>query len=108
RRVRFPSLPPYQHAKTPPTPSTGGTVMRSIITALVLALSATAAQAKLELRDVQASHGQFGPERKSAEYVAGDQVYFRYTAAGVRTDEQGRVRAQLRLTGTNPTRRASG
>src|SRR4029079_8897292 len=52
------------------------------------------------IRDVQAAHGQFGPERKSAEYVAGDQVYFRYTVAGVRTDDEGRVRADivLRLT----------
>jgi hypothetical protein len=71
--------------------------MRLVATALALAVSATAAQAKLELRDVQASHGQFGPVRKSNEYVAGDQVYFRYTAAGVRTDDAGRVRAELRM-----------
>jgi hypothetical protein len=68
-----------------------------IAATLALTLSAAAAQAKLEIRDIQAAHGQFGPERKSIEYLAGDQVYFRYTVAGVRTDDEGRVRADIVL-----------
>jgi hypothetical protein len=79
-----------------PIPNTGDTFMR-FLAVLALTLSGSVAQAKLELRDVQASHGQFGPVRKSNEYVAGDQVYFRYSAAGVRTDDAGRVRGELRM-----------
>lgn len=71
--------------------------MRSIVATLALALSAAAAEAKLEIRDIQAAHGQLGPARPSAEYVAGDQIYFRYTVAGLRTDAEGRVRADLVL-----------
>jgi hypothetical protein len=70
--------------------------MRAFI-AVVLAATPAVAEAKLEIRDVQASHGQFGPVRTAAEYVAGDQVYFRYTAAGVRADDDGRVRAEIRM-----------
>jgi hypothetical protein len=74
--------------------------MRYVI-ALVLAALPTAAYAKLEIRDIQASHGQLGPERKSNEYISGDQVYFRYTIAGIRTDADGRVRGELRIAVTD-------
>jgi hypothetical protein len=56
------------------------------------------AEAKFEIRDAQASHGLLGPERKSNRYVSGDQVYVRYTIAGLRTDADGRARLELRLT----------
>ncbi|HSQ54187.1 MAG TPA: hypothetical protein VLM40_00460 [Gemmata sp.] len=74
--------------------------MRLLVSVLAITLSAAVAEAKLEVREIQAAHGQFGPERKSADYVAGDQVYFRYTLSGVRTDDEGRVKAEivLRLT----------
>jgi hypothetical protein len=75
--------------------------VRLLVATLALTLSAAAAEAKLEIRDIQAAHGQFGPVRKSAEYLAGDQVYFRYTAAGLRTDDEGRVRADIVLKLTN-------
>jgi hypothetical protein len=71
--------------------------VRLFVATLALTLSAASAEAKLEIRDVQAAHGQFGPERNSAEYVAGDQVYFRYTVTGVRTDDEGHVRADIVL-----------
>ena len=65
---------------------------------LLAVTSATnVAEAKLEIRDVQASHGSLGPVRKSARYVSGDQVFVRYTIAGVLTDADGRVRLELRL-----------
>jgi hypothetical protein len=69
-----------------------------LVAALCLLAGPSLAQAKLEIRDVQTSHGQLGPERKSNEYIAGDQVYFRYTVAGFRLDEEGRIRGELRLT----------
>jgi hypothetical protein len=72
--------------------------MRFFAAALLAALPAAAASAKLEIRDVQASYGQLGPERKSADYFAGDEVYFRYTVTGVRTDAEGRLRGELHMT----------
>ena len=67
------------------------------VAALVLLTLPSLAQAKLEIRDVQASHGQLGPERKSNAYVAGDQVYFRYTVAGFRLDDNGRLQGELHV-----------
>jgi hypothetical protein len=75
--------------------------MRTLAALAFLALPA-AAQAKLEIRDVQASHGQLGPERKSNEYVAGDEVFFRFTLAGVLTDADGRMRCEMKLTVIDP------
>ena len=71
--------------------------MRLFVATLALTISAATAEAKLEIRDIQAAHGLLGPERKSSEYVAGDQVYFRYNVAGVRTDDEGHVRVDLAL-----------
>lgn len=70
--------------------------MRLVATLVFLTLPSFA-QAKLEIRDVQASHGQLGPERKSNDYVQGDQVYYRFTMAGVRTDADGRTRAEMKI-----------
>ncbi len=69
--------------------------------AVLLAASPVVAEAKFEIRDVRAVHGMLGPERKSPEYVTGDQVYVRYTLAGFRTDADGRLRIELRLTVTD-------
>jgi hypothetical protein len=74
--------------------------MRAFI-AVLLAATPSVAEAKLEVRDVQASHGSLGPERTSNEYVAGDQVFIRYTLAGVRADADGRTRCEMRMTVTD-------
>src|SRR5262245_27203459 len=78
----------------------GVTIMRPVLAVLLLAVPSVAT-AKVEIRDIQASHGQLGPERKSTEYISGDQVFFRLTLAGVRTDADGRMRSEMRLTVTD-------
>jgi hypothetical protein len=70
--------------------------MRTLAILALIALPAVA-NAKLEIRDMQASQGQLGPERKSNEYVVGDQVYYRFTISGVRTDADGRTRAEMKI-----------
>jgi hypothetical protein len=75
--------------------------MRTLAAVMFALLCAASAQAKLDIRDIQASHGSLGPERKSADYVAGDQVFFRYMVVGIRTDDDGRMRGELRLTVTD-------
>jgi len=64
----------------------------------MLLLLTDRAGAKVELRDVQAAQGPLGVERKSAEYVAGDEVFYRFAIAGAQTDSNGRLRGELRLT----------
>jgi hypothetical protein len=71
--------------------------MRPLLAVLVTALAAGTAPAKLELRDIQASHGQLGPQRKSDDYVLGDEVYYRYTIAGVKPDADGRLAVEIHL-----------
>ncbi len=75
--------------------------MRPLAVATLALLCVAPVQAKIEIRDVQASLGSLGPERQSAEYVAGDEVFFRFTLAGVRADEDGWTRAELRMTVTD-------
>jgi len=63
--------------------------------AAVLFLAANAAQAKLEIKEIKAVQGMYGPERKSLDVLPGDEVFFRFTIAGVRTDEDGKVSCVL-------------
>ncbi len=65
--------------------------------AAAMMVSGTAAHAGLEIRDVQASHGRFGPER-TAEFYPSDEVFFRYLITGVKADGEGRVAGELNLT----------
>jgi hypothetical protein len=75
--------------------------MRFLLAVWLLPVIAVAAPAKPDLRDIQAAHGLLGPERKSNEYVAGDEVYYRFTIKGAQTDAEGRLRGELRLTLTD-------
>ena len=58
--------------------------MRLALVTLLLIGSLTPAFAKLQIKDVQASHGQLGPERKDLDYVRGDELYVRFTVVGLR------------------------
>ncbi len=60
-------------------------------------MAAAPAAAQLEIRDIKAAYGPLGPERTSLAVVPGDEVVFRYTIAGIRTDEAGSARGELRL-----------
>lgn len=71
--------------------------MRTLTAVAFLMCLAGRAPAKLELLDVQATHGPLGTERKSSEYVAGDEVYYRFAIAGAQVDDNGRLRGELRL-----------
>jgi hypothetical protein len=75
--------------------------MRYLLALWLLPVISVLAHAKPEIRDIQAAHGLLGPERKSNEYVAGDEVYYRFTIRGARTDADGRLRGELRLTLTD-------
>jgi hypothetical protein len=65
-------------------------------------LAAAPAAAQLEIRDIKAAYGPLGPERTSLAVVPGDEVVFRYMIAGIRTDEAGRARGELRMRLTGP------
>jgi hypothetical protein len=75
--------------------------MRLGFACFAFVLATQAAVAMPEMRDVSAAHGQLGPERKSAEYVRGDEVFIRFTTTGLRTDKDGRVRVELEIANLN-------
>lgn len=65
---------------------------------LLTLLTSPAAWAKIEIRDITATYTALGPERPaSLEIVPGDEVFFRYTIVGVRTDATGSAQGELRL-----------
>jgi hypothetical protein len=68
---------------------------RIFLAAAVLLLAVHAAQAKLEIKDIKAVQGMYGPERKSLDVLPGDEVFFRFTINGVKTDEDGKVHCLL-------------
>jgi hypothetical protein len=70
--------------------------MRTLVTAaVVLLLGATAAHAKLEIKDIKAVHGMYGPERKDLDVLPGDELFFRFTIDGVEVDAEGKVNCLL-------------
>jgi hypothetical protein len=75
--------------------------MRIGFVALVAALAAGPAIAKPKIENIQASHGQLGPERKSLEYLRGDEVYIRFTVSGFTTDADGRMNGEMTLNVTD-------
>jgi hypothetical protein len=58
---------------------------------VVLLLSFTAAQAKLELQNVQAAYSPFWPERKTLDYYSQDMVVFRFLLKGAHANADGNL-----------------
>lgn len=71
--------------------------MRVAIAILLAALAVGPAVAKPEIKAIQASHGQLGPEREKPEYLLGDEVYVRFVVAGFTTDPDGRLAGELTM-----------
>jgi hypothetical protein len=51
--------------------------------------------AKVEIKNVQASHGPYGPERTSLEIYPLDELFFRFQVTGVKTDPDGKIDGEL-------------
>jgi hypothetical protein len=64
---------------------------RTGLAVVLLLFAATAARAELTLRNIQASFGPLGPERKSVDYFPHDEVFYRYCITGLQTDRQGDI-----------------
>jgi hypothetical protein len=72
--------------------------MRKFAVAVAMLLvGAGLAPAKFEIKDVKAVLGLYGPERKDLNVLPGDEVFFRFTLAGVQRDDQGRINCLLTL-----------
>ncbi len=65
--------------------------MKPIIASLFLLVLSANAYAALEIREFQASHGSYGPKRENLNVFANEEVFFRYTVTGVRTDKHGNL-----------------
>jgi len=70
--------------------------------AVALLVLVTPARAELEIRDITPTYGPLGPARTSLAVPAGDELFFRYTIAGVRADDAGRADGELRVQVTGP------
>ena len=75
--------------------------MRISIAILLAALAAGPAFAKPEIKAIQASHGQLGPERKNLDCLRGDELYLRFTVHGFTADPDGRLVGELAMTVTD-------
>jgi len=64
------------------------------LAAAILVLSATTAQAKLEIENIQSAYGPMLPERKALEFYPQDLIFFRYMVTGAKVDERGQVDAE--------------
>jgi hypothetical protein len=64
---------------------------RHFLAALVLAITATAAQAKVDITNIQSAYGPLMPERKVLEFYPQDLIYFRYMVTGAQVNSRGEV-----------------
>jgi hypothetical protein len=76
--------------------------MRCFLLVTAALLSAATAHAKLEICDVEACEGRFGPARKSLGYVPGDSVQFRFVLAGLDVDRDGRITGDMTISLLGP------
>lgn len=75
--------------------------MRLALAILLTVFAAGSTLAKPEIKDIQASHGQLGPERKSLDFLRGDELYLRFTVAGFTTDPDGRLVGEITMSVTD-------
>jgi hypothetical protein len=64
---------------------------RIVFAALLLALAASPALAKLEIEKVEACYGRLGPVRKSLDIYPYDEIGFRFNVTGAKADDEGAV-----------------
>jgi len=55
------------------------------------------AQAKLQIENVQACYGPFGPERKAFELYPFDNLFIRFTVTGLKTDAAGKADTTVKV-----------
>lgn len=73
---------------------------------LLVLLAPLPAFAKLEIRNVQPSHGPLGPARASDDVYPLDEYGVRYQVAGIKPDKDGKADLELTVKLTNPEGRA--
>src|SRR5215472_13655046 len=73
---------------------------------VVMLLAAVPAFARLEIRNVQPSHGPVGPARASDDVYPLDEYGVRYQVAGIKPDKDGKADLELTVKLTNAEGRA--
>src|SRR5260370_1142617 len=66
-------------------------MVRAWLAAVVLMFSAASAQAKLEIENIQACYGPYGPERESLDVYPFDELTFRFKVNGIQVDAERNV-----------------
>jgi hypothetical protein len=72
-------------------------MLRMLFGTIIAFGAASPALAQVAIKNIQARHGQFGPERASLDLYPGDEVVFTYTIEGVKTDPAGTVACDFEL-----------
>lgn len=75
--------------------------MRRLVIAICLLLPLTAF-GKLEIKNVQPSHGLLGPARESDDVYPLDEYFVRYQVAGIKPDSEGRADLEVHAVLLNP------
>lgn len=76
--------------------------MLRLASILWLGMMASPLFAELKISNLQVRSYKFGPERPSLEIVPGDEVIFRFLVSGVKTDETGKMDAEIIQKITDP------
>lgn len=75
-------------------------MIRFSLTLFSLLLLQQGGFAKFEVKNLEASHGPYGPARTSLEVMPQDEIFFRFQLVGLKTDPDGKtaVEETIRLT----------
>jgi hypothetical protein len=76
--------------------------MRNGIAGVLSLLITGTAASNFEVKDVQSTHGQFGPARKNEAYLPGDELYYGFTVAGAKLDKTSQINVEMSWKVTGP------
>jgi hypothetical protein len=77
-------------------------MFRTLLAAAVLFCTTALSPAKIQIENIQACYGPFGPERKSMELFPFDNLFVRFTVTGLKTDSTGKVDAAVKFKLADP------
>jgi hypothetical protein len=81
---------------------------RTWLAAAVLLGTTASTQAKIQIENIQASYGPYGPERKSMELYPFDNLFVRFTVSGLKIDASGKADTVVKLKLADPKGNAIG
>ena len=72
-------------------------MFRTLLAVAVLFCTTALSPAKIQIENIQACYGPYGPERKSLDLYPFDIFFMRFTVTGLKTDAAGKVDAAVKM-----------